>query len=397
MTVHPTPVPGSKSGTFAPAAMPLLLRQGNPFDLATPCYVYDPAQVIAAVQGLRARLGTGLVVSLKANPDPDLYTSCCHAFSDGVEVASLRELDVTAGSRIVRFVNNPAMGTDLVRAAVAMRSTVIVDHAAQADLLIALRRPAEIQPVLLRINASDAGLEMPRSDHFGMSIGEAGAVARRLLAEGIRVSGCHLYAGSHALRRTWRGVGRVALSVAAAVEAAIGAPLTTINLGGGFGIDDAASAMIEDYAASLGALRPRYELLHESGRAIFARAGMFVVRVVAVKTLRHRHFVICDGGLAQNLLLSGITAPIRRHAMPAVMAANPDALRPAALPVTFVGSSCNPDDVIGEAPAGAWLPHPGDLIVWDSCGAYSQTFSVVDFLGLPRARTYLRTVDGLEG
>ena len=298
MTAHPMPVPGGKSGTLAPTAMPLLHRHGSPFDLATPCYVYDPAQVIAAVQALRTRLGTGLVVSLKANPDPDLYTSCCHAFTDGVEVASLRELDVTAGSRVARFVNNPSMGADLVRAAVAMRSTVIVDHAAQTDLLIALRRPAEIQPVLLRINASDAGLDVARSDHFGMSVGEAGAAARRLLAAGIRVSGCHIYAGSHALRRTWRGAGRVALSVAAAIEAAIGAPLKTINLGGGFGIDDAASAVIEDYAASLGALRPRYELLHESGRAIFARAGMFVVRVVAVKTLHDRHFVICDGGSA---------------------------------------------------------------------------------------------------
>ena len=38
-------------------------------DLRTPCYVYEPEVAIARYRSLKARLGTRLIVSLKANPN----------------------------------------------------------------------------------------------------------------------------------------------------------------------------------------------------------------------------------------------------------------------------------------------------------------------------------------
>ena len=67
-------------------------------NLKTPCYVLDPTVVMARYADLRERLGTPLIVSLKANPNLDLLIRCGHAFIDGVELASQGELDICRGS-----------------------------------------------------------------------------------------------------------------------------------------------------------------------------------------------------------------------------------------------------------------------------------------------------------
>ncbi|MBN3829098.1 PLP-dependent decarboxylase, partial [Burkholderia sp. Ac-20384] len=66
-------------------------------ELRTPCYVYEPEVAIARYRSLKARLGTRLIVSLKANPNQDMLARCAHAYEDGVELASRGELDAVIG------------------------------------------------------------------------------------------------------------------------------------------------------------------------------------------------------------------------------------------------------------------------------------------------------------
>ena len=57
--------------------------------LETPCFIFDPTIIIEDHRQLKAELGTPLIVSMKANPVLDLLVRCNHAFTDGIEIASL--------------------------------------------------------------------------------------------------------------------------------------------------------------------------------------------------------------------------------------------------------------------------------------------------------------------
>src|SRR5262249_51325660 len=131
-----------------------------------------------------------------------------------------------------------------------------------------------------------------------------------------------------------------------AVGETLGYPLEVINLGGGIpsdwrekNIDFAA------YRASLQPLKRKAEIIHEAGRAIFGTAGYFVAEVVSVKSIGAKRFVVCDGGMAQNFLLAKTEHVIRKYDRPSLVSERPSDER---RDYTFVGASCNRDDVIGE-------------------------------------------------
>src|SRR5262249_45335095 len=134
------------------------LHEADPAALAaleTPCFVFDPAAVIEDHARLRAELGPPLVVSMQANPVLDVPVRCNHAFADGMEIASLGELNLTVGRMTVpRFVNTPALDATLVASALACRATIIADSERQVDLVREAARKAR-HPVRmgLRLNA----------------------------------------------------------------------------------------------------------------------------------------------------------------------------------------------------------------------------------------------------
>ena len=140
-----------------PAGAPdgALLRGAMAADLHTPSYLFRPDKVLESHARLKAALGTGLVVSLKANPNLDLFIRTGHAFADGVEVASIKELDVVVGRlKGPKFVNNPSLDAEFIRAAKAAKATFIVDNPAQWDLLDAHGALEREPQLLLRLNAA---------------------------------------------------------------------------------------------------------------------------------------------------------------------------------------------------------------------------------------------------
>ena len=104
----------------------------------------------------------------------------------------------------------------------------------------------------------------------------------------------------------------------------------------------------------------------EPGRALVARAGSSLYRVMAVKTQGRRRFVIVDGGLTDNPrpILYGA-----RH-VPEVMAAR--ALGPDE-PATLTGRSCENDEMGDYV-----LPRDlaaGDLVAMRNTGAYTYSMA----------------------
>lgn len=364
--------------------------------LETPCYLYSIGQVVANHADLRAALGTKLVVSLKANSNADVINRCHPAFTDGVEVASIAELNrVVGGAGGERFVNNPSYDKDLIRAALAVKATLLVDHPAHVDAIAACAAGrVPVQPLILRLNGSALAAAVPgfplvRKDHFGMDFAGVAAAIERARAHGLQIRGLHLFNGSFTFAKTaFAAVGAFKIIVAR-VEEMLGAPLSYLNVGGGFndhwrqeGFDFAG------YRAALATLPAHLTLAHESGRGVFASAGKFMTRVIYAKDLNGQRYYVCDGGLAHSFLLAGTEGTFRRYKTPSLfMAEGPrEALAADAL---LVGSSCSKDDVIGRLPAGSPSPVPGDVLAFDNCGAYNSSYTPVRFLSLPEAREYV--------
>lgn len=380
-------------GDVAALAMPPLRREELE-PLRTPAYVYDGAVAVARYEALRAALGTRLVVSFKANNLVDLLVRCGHRFTDGIELASIGELGVVTGRLAQRrFVNNPAMDDDFMRAAIVSGCDFIVDGVEQARRLAAAASTQRRTRALLRLNAAAIGTASRSPDHFGMDLDDAREATRRLADSPVQVTGVHCFAGSQTFAR--HGVvhaGNVARAVET-LESGAGPALAEINLGGGFEADwEQRPELLDAYRARLDELfGGERDLAHESGRGIFAGAGAFVTRVVAVKQLGDTCVAACDGGMAQNFLLAATEGALRRRPCPRVVRHASDATLPArpGHPVKYVGSSCSRMDVIGLDPHGG-MPEAGDFCVFDQCGAYNAAYTVSRFLMLPAATLYLR-------
>ncbi|KVH36969.1 PLP-dependent decarboxylase [Burkholderia cepacia] len=372
-------------------------------DLRTPCYVYEPEVAIARYRSLKARLGTRLIVSLKANPNQDMLARCAHAYEDGVELASRGELDAVIGRiRTPRYLNNPSMDEMFMRAGLASRCHFVLDNPDAVARFVPLAREAAAGgstpgPVLLRVNAGALAGDDARSlwhDHFGMTPNEAHDAVRTLAAAGLPVAGLHVFSGPHSFIRqdatqpdTLVLPERLA-ALARDLAPANGAPLGSLSLGGGFADDHPGDAAFERYAAALAPLAGRYSLAHESGRAIFADAGVFATRVVAVKTWQDRTIAVCDGGLSHAFLLAQTESVMRRLAAPSLVRRTP-APPARGVPTVYVGSTCSRADVIGRDDTGA-PPQVGDIAVFARCGAYHRTYSMAHFLSHEAAHVYVR-------
>ncbi len=372
--------------------------------LKTPCYIFDPQVVLARREALRAALGTSLIVSLKANSDPDLFLRCGHAFTDGVELASIGELDTVVGrGKIPKYVNNPAMSDEFMRAGLASRCHFILDNLDAIQRFVSLSKGRAPGDVLLRMNAGALAGASARSewhDHFGMTPRDAFRGAEILAAAGIRVTGLHVFAGSYAFRsvddaRGGHDSADLALALARFADELAhpaGQPLSFLNLGGGFSEKGHLRATFEQYRARIAPLAQRFTVAHESGRAIFADAGTFVARVVAVKQARDRIIAVCDGGMSHNFLLARTESVVKSWQAPRLVRGPSSEPRAAGggMAISFVGSTCSRADVIGHVSKAAEAPAVGDLAVFDRCGAYNRTYTVTGFLSHEPAHVYIR-------
>lgn len=368
------------------------------WEAKTPGYVFDPAIVLARYRKLRELLDSRLIVSLKANSNLELLIRCGHGFVDGVELASLGELDLAVGRiSAVKYVNNPSMDETFMRAALASRCVFIIDSLCQAERLAAVLGKQHAPQTILRLNAAELmpGKRREAADHFGMSPREAMLAAAALTRADVPVIGLHSFAGSHQFRVDDSGGDSADLTHALAAFAAdiarmTGAPIEMLNCGGGFGErchenEDLFAA----YRQRLAPLRQTFQLAHESGRGIFAGAGLFATRIRAVKTLDGHCVAVCDGGLSHNFLLARTESAIKKYARPRLLRRQAAADGAPVLPVKYVGSTCSRADVIGWQPAPVAAPSVGDMVIFEQCGAYHPSYSVSGFLSLGAAGAFI--------
>jgi diaminopimelate decarboxylase len=260
----------------------------------------------------------------------------------------------------------------------------VVDNGEELERLAALAAPGRAAgappvDVMLRVNT---GIEAHthafvrtggENTKFGIPLDRLPAVLARVAAlPQLRLIGLHAHIGSQIAEHAPFLSNLDELLAAAKTATALGLPVTELICGGGIAVeegpDDPRPLDVEMLAALLAerGAGSGLRLLVEPGRAIVARAGTTLYRVMAVKTQGRRRFVIADGGLTDNPrpILYGA-----RH-VPEVMAARrlgPDE------PATLVGRTCENDEM-----GDFVLPRDlaaNDLLALRNTGAYTYSMA----------------------
>ncbi|MBI3350410.1 MAG: pyridoxal-dependent decarboxylase, exosortase A system-associated [Burkholderiales bacterium] len=371
----------------------------------TPFYAYDRGLLRARVAELRAALPEGIELhyAMKANPMPALVALMA-GLVDGIDVASAGELQVAlnagADPHEVSFAGPGKRDIELGQA-VAAGVLVNVESARELKVLAAAsQRLGQPARVALRVNPDfelkGSGMRMSGGPkQFGIdaeTVPEVLAQVGQLAGEGVAFEGFHLFAGSQNLKAEAICEAQLkSYELALRLAEAAPAPVSFLNLGGGFGIPYFPGeqrldlAPIADNLAALQARAsvdlPQAKLVIELGRYFVGEAGIYVSRIVDRKISRGQVFLVADGGLHHHLSASGNFGQVLRKNYPATV--QPQGRKEAAVEAaSVVGPLCTPLDLLAdrmEMPRG----EVGDLAVIFQSGAYGRSASPEGFLGHP--------------
>lgn len=357
-------------------------------ELETPCFVYDTETIRHKFEQLSEALGTPLILSVKAQSNLDVLSRISDLLTAGVEVASLAELSamVRAYGQLPKYVNNPSMSCKFMTAAIASRANLIIDSLSQLDQFQSIEHHCKVASVILRVNMPAVRGGVERGNHFGFDEDSFWEGVRRCVDQGTQIRGLHLFAGSYSFGSTGLRVVAAAEVLLRALHDRYGIRPAMLNLGGGFDRTTASANLLPYRRALAGLAGLVDQIVHEAGRAVFEEGGFFLTRVVHTKRHNAERVAVCDGGMAQNFLLCQTERVVKNYASPRVY---PERPRSDAATIRFVGSTCSQDDVIGLDSRGDVDVEPGDLCIFDNCGAYRRTYSVCDFLGLGAAKEYV--------
>jgi len=364
----------------------------NSSQISTPCYFYSISRLKKNFDALKTALGTQVILSVKANSNTDLLVRCTNFMNDGFEVASIAELQTIVGGERTRYVNNPSADKKFFRAAISGKARLVIDSIEQLNIVAELAEKRPVSGIILRLNPvvlkqfNDTHPKI-RPDQFGMDWDSCCSAIEFCKTKNLPLLGFHLFKGSYSFERSAMATVDSVKIIIAEMEKRYGQPLSFVNLGGGFSERwQEATFDYAAYRARLAELPSHITLAHESGRGLMASIGHFAVRVRYVKQVENENYVICDGGIAQNFLLAQTENTLRRLKKPALWQSQPNDIKAAC---KFVGSSCSKDDVIGKQTEEHILPQPGDICIFEQCGAYNASYTVAPFLHLPAATTYI--------
>lgn len=347
----------------------------------TPLYVYSRSSIVERYRELdRAFSGVDRLIaySVKANGNLSILQLLAREGA-GADIVSGGELQraLLAGVAPEKIVFS-GVGKTIQEMAAALEAGIYgfnIESESELRVLSELASTVgKVAPIALRINPD---IESPtphaytRTGHRATKFGIPSEDALRLyqLASelpGIRVRGIDVHIGSQivAVEPYERALTHV-LALVDEIRAA-GIELEYLDLGGGFGVayGDGVDASIPDLAA---ALVPRVadsglRLILEPGRYIVGHAGVLLTRVLYIKEMGGKTFVVTDAGM------NDLLRPSHYASYHAVEPAELHPGRPV-IPVDVVGPICETGDFLAlDRPLER--PAEGELLAIYTVGAY---------------------------
>ena len=374
-------------------------------DFGTPLFAYDESVMQRKWDLLRAAFPPRFAIyySIKANPNLNILAFFL-AQGAGLEIASAGELYQAreAGCPPDRILF-AGPGKTQEELQLALTQDVGEIH---AESMLELERIAKIAtdlhrkaPVAIRVNpeadAQGGAMRMGgKPAPFGIDEELLDTALDFVLSQlSIEFRGIHLFAGTQILdSEILLAQYRKGVQIATRVAARLRVPLHSLDFGGGLGVPYFAHEHPLDLAALKAGLTDlereiaadpglaRTRLVIEPGRYLIAEAGVYLSRVLDVKTSRGKKFVILDGGMNHHLAASGNLGQTIKRNFPIAIATKWG--QPDEESVEIVGPLCTPLDTLGRAVA---LPRVevGDLMAIFQSGAYARAASPLGFLSHP--------------
>ena len=405
-------------------------------EYGTPLFVIDEDDFRSRCQDMGAAFGGGRNVHYAAK------AFLCSEIARWINEEGL-SLDVCTGGELavalhadfpperITFHGNNKSVAELTAAVKAGVGHVVLDSMTEIERLDAIAGEAGVvQDVLVRLTVGVEAhthefISTAHEDQkFGLSVasGAAMTAVRRVFAtDHLRLVGLHSHIGSQIFDVA--GFELAAHRVIGLLHEIVDefgvdktAQLSTVDLGGGFGIsylapDDPApvaelaaklSAIVRNESGAVGLPTPR--LVVEPGRAIAGPGTVTLYEVGTVKdvdvsTTAHRRYVSVDGGMSDNVRTALYDAQYDARLVSRISDAPAELAR-------IVGKHCETGDIVVR---DAWVPgdlQPGDLLGVAATGAYCYSLSSrYNMIGRPavvavrggRTRLILRreTVDDL--
>ncbi len=369
----------------------------------TPFYLYDMDLARAHYRRLASQLPSEveLFYCVKANPNPSVLGAYV-GIVPGLDVSSGGEIAIAqrAGfaAPVMSFAGPGKSDQELelsVREGVGLVS--VESPGELARLSAVARQYAKRQAITLRINPLVTGKEFPMRmgggpSQFGIAEEDVDPVIASALADPqIDLAGFHIYSGTNCLepKAILENIAQT-LTIVVGLARKHHVSVRKVNLGGGFGIPYFAGqvamdadALMSDIGKFIAYRKAEEPLLRDAkfilelGRFLIGPFGVYVARVVDVKETRGKRFAIMDGGMNHCFPATGNFGQLIKKNYPVANLSKPS--ESAKIPQELVGPLCTPIDSMARA---IELPRcdVGDLIAFESCGAYSFSASPLRFL-----------------
>lgn len=347
----------------------------------TPLYVYSETAIRDRYQAFVnafVELDPLIAYSVKANGNLEVLRILC-AEGAGADIVSGGELHraLVAGIPADRIVFS-GVGKTIPELAAGLRAGIFsfnVESAGELDALNELALTMNVRaPISLRVNPD---VESPTPHHytatghkttkFGIPYEEAEALYRRAAAmPGISMHGVDVHIGSQILEvEPYRLAVERILDLVARLKNE-GIVLEFLDVGGGFGVEyeDGSGPGPEEFASILVPLLASsgLKIVFEPGRYIVGPAGVLLTRVIYMKEMGGKTFVITDAGM-NDLLRPSHYASFHR-VEPTTLYEGRETIR-----VDVVGPICESGDFLAlDRPIAR--PEPGELLAINTTGAY---------------------------
>lgn len=383
---------GSDSLTIGGVTMRELLQR-----FGSPLYAFDGDALRRRARAVQSAFGSGVALlwSLKANPSLAL-TRILREEGCGAEIASLGELEVALAAGFeassLRFAGPGKTRAELAAALDRGVGVFHVECESEADDLAALAGDRSTRAACaVRVNLTGrqhgGRLRMAgKGARFGVDQERALSLLRRIHDDDrLSLRGLHSYSGTQLFdAASFVASSRALCELADEWEAALGAPLREVDLGGGFGVATYLGDPAFDLAAAADGVRELVESPSRShrrhfvelGRYLAAPCGVYAATVVRKKPSCGRMHVAIDGGMHHCAIAAGVGSVLKRPPM----IVHADRLASTSREVVAVGGPlCTPQDQFADAVSLPPLA-PGDAIAILSAGAYGLTSSPTGFL-----------------
>ncbi len=364
-------------------------------------YAYDKSIVKRQIERFHQAIPKQIKLhyAIKANP----YLPLVNAMRDWVEgfdVASQKEMIMAVQSGMpvedISFAG-PSKQEGEIKAAIAAGVTLHVESELELSRAVQFGHELGILPIVaFRVNPAfelkASGMKMGGGPkQFGIDEERLMEILPSLNYQQMQFRGFHIYWGSQNLKEeAIIDAHNKTFELAQRLMDVTPVEVTTVNIGGGFGIPYFAGEKrlnLEPIGSNLEALLVQYpqlekrELIIELGRFLVAEAGIYASKITDKKTSRGHTYLMTNGGLHHHLSNSGNFGQVIRKNYPVAignkmnMTADKEA-------VTAVGPLCTPLDTLADK-MQLTDPQIGDWLVVYQSGAYGPTASPQDFLGHP--------------